>query len=82
MLAAVVGRPGGGGFQAVVGAQVDQHGAGRGCLQRGGDLTGRAVRQRQADHVVAGERLDRGLADHPVRQRQQVRVVDAEPVAG
>ncbi|CAK7282294.1 hypothetical protein SGPA1_20260 [Streptomyces misionensis JCM 4497] len=45
-----------------------------------GDGGGLPVRQREEHHVVPGERLGRGLLEHPVRQGPQVRLESAEPL--
>ena len=48
----------------------------------GGDRAGRAVRQREEDDVVAGERLGRGLLQREVRERAQVRLHGDERLPG
>ena len=40
------------------------------------------MRQREEDDVVAGERLEVGLLEHPVGERHQVRLQRAERLAG
>ena len=40
------------------------------------------MRQAEEDDVVAGQHLGRGLLQHPVREREQVRLEAAEPRAG
>ena len=48
----------------------------------GGELTGLAVRQGEEHDVVPGERVEVGLLEHPIGQRQEVRLERAELLAG
>ena len=62
--------------QPEVGPAVDhERVVGRGSAASGAGL---AVRQRQEDHVVAGQGRGRGLGEHPVGERRQVRLERAE----
>ena len=79
MLAAVELLPQGGVGEPEVGAAVDDHDV---VAELAGDLAGLAVRQRQEDDVVAGERLEVGRLEDPVGQRHQVRLEAAERLAG
>ena len=58
-VAAVEPLPGNGIGQPMVGAAVDHHGVG---AELGGELVRLAVRQREEDHVVAGQDLRRWSA--------------------
>ena len=75
MAAAVELLPGGRVGEPEVGAAVDDHHL---VAELGRDRAGLAVRQREEDHVVAGERLGGGLLEDPVGQRDQVRLEAAE----
>ena len=79
MLAAVELFPRNGIGQPVVGAAVDDEDVG---AELGGQCVRLAVRQGEEDGVVPGEDLRGGRLDEPVGQRQQVRLVHAQPVAG
>ncbi len=79
MGAAVEVLPVSGVAEAEVGAAVHDQ---RVVTEPGREGTGLAVRQREEDHVVAGEGLDRGLGQHPVGQRREVRLERAECLAG
>ena len=61
--------------QPVVGAAVDDHDL---LPQLGRDRAGLAVREGEEDHVVAGQRRGAGLLEHPVGQRDQVRLQAAQ----
>jgi hypothetical protein len=79
VLAAVEVVPGGLVGQPEVGAAVDHHGV-LGQLLR--DRARLPVRQGEEDDVVTGQHLDRGLLQHPVRERQEVRLQGPEPLTG
>ena len=57
--------------EPVVGAAVDHHDL---LPQLGRDRAGLAVRERQEDDVVPGQGLGVGLLEHPVGERDQVRL--------
>ncbi|GAA3241198.1 hypothetical protein GCM10020256_63950 [Streptomyces thermocoprophilus] len=76
---AVEGLPVGGVLQPEVGAHVDDEHVGAELF---GDGRGLAVRQREEDHVVPGERVGGGLREHSVGQRQQMRLERAERLSG
>ena len=79
MLGAVELLPGGGRFQPVVGAGVDD----QGVLGQGGGHGGRgAVRQGQEHHVVPGKVFHGGVHQDPVGERMQVRGDRAEALPG
>ena len=79
MLGAVEPLPDGGVGQAEVGAAVDDHGV---LPQLGGDGAGLAVGQAEEDDVVTAEGLGAGLLEHPVGQRHEVGLEDAEALTG
>ena len=78
MGAAVELLPGGRVGEPEVGAAVDDHDV---VAELGGELAGLAVRQAEEDDVVAGEGLERGRLEHPVGERDQVRLQGAERLA-
>ncbi len=79
MRGAVEGLPVAGVLQAEVGAHVDHEHLAAELLGDGGGL---AVRQREEDDVVPGERLGGGRLQHPVRERQQMRLERSQSLSG
>ena len=77
MVTAVELLPRSGIGEPVVGAAVDDDGV---LAELGGELVRLPVRQRQEDRVVSGEDLGGCGFEDPVGQRQQVRLMCAEPV--
>ena len=75
----VEGRPGRLGLEPEVGAAVDDDDL---VGQLRGERGRVAVRQREEDDVVAGQRVDGGRLEHAVGERDQVRVDAPEPFTG